>query len=56
MTPVMENHHGYPPPQPQSMYPSPSYGPASNQLVNVQRRKQMRATQVSVFMSGWIIH
>ncbi|KAK3709023.1 hypothetical protein LTR37_011187 [Vermiconidia calcicola] len=45
MTPVMENHPGYPPPQSQPMYSSQSYGPASNNFVTVQKRKQMRATQ-----------
>lgn len=44
MTPVMENHHGYPPPPQQQMY-QPSYAPSSG-VFNVQRKKQMRATQV----------
>ncbi|KAM0714710.1 hypothetical protein Q7P37_009759 [Cladosporium fusiforme] len=45
MTPVMENHNGYGPPPP-PMYPQPpGYGPATSINFNVQRKKQMRATQ-----------
>ena len=46
MTPVMDNHNhnGYPPPPP--MYAqAPGYGPAASINFNVQRKKQMRATQ-----------
>jgi hypothetical protein len=49
MTPVTDAHYAYPPPpQPQSVYPSASYvpGPASSSFSNMQKRKQMRATQV----------
>ena len=45
MTPVMENHNGYAPPPPMYAQP-PGYGPAAASMnFNVQRKKQMRATQ-----------
>lgn len=44
MTPVMDSSHAYPPPHAQPMYQG--YAPTSYN-VNVQRKKQMRATQVS---------
>lgn len=49
MTPVMENHQTpYPPSQQQPMYPQHNYpGPISAGQFAVQRKKQMRATQVS---------
>lgn len=46
MTPVMDNSHSYPPPHVQPMYQG--FAPTSYNA-NVQRKKQMRATQVS----GW---
>jgi len=43
MTPVMENHNGY---QPPIYAQAPGYGPqAASMNFNVQRKKQMRATQ-----------
>jgi len=43
MTPVMENHNGY---QPPIYAQAPGYGPqAASMNSNVQRKKQMRATQ-----------
>lgn len=44
--PLMESHPGYGPPPSQPMSYSQSYGPASANFVSVQKRKQMRATQV----------
>ncbi|TKA83279.1 hypothetical protein B0A55_00792 [Friedmanniomyces simplex] len=45
--PSMENHHGqYPPQQQQApMYPPQGYGPMSSSALQIQRKKQMRATQ-----------
>ncbi|GAB7360772.1 hypothetical protein MBLNU230_g0760t1 [Neophaeotheca triangularis] len=48
MTPIMDNHHGYPPPQqppPSQMYSQQNYGPPNASMFTVHKKKQMRATQ-----------
>ncbi|KAK5119423.1 hypothetical protein LTR85_007523 [Meristemomyces frigidus] len=46
MTPIMENHHTPYPPAQQPMYPQHGYqGPVSASQFQIQRKKQMRATQ-----------
>jgi hypothetical protein len=44
MTPVMDNHNGYAPAPPMHAQ-APGDGPAAAINFNVQRKKQMRATQ-----------
>ncbi|KXT04056.1 hypothetical protein AC578_4909 [Pseudocercospora eumusae] len=44
MTPMMDQHHSYPPPGQPMYQPQQTYGPASANIYG-QKRKQMRATQ-----------
>ena len=45
MTPMMDHHGQY---GQGAMYGAPNYGPASGNMYNAQKRKQMRATQVCI--------